>query len=68
MHSPDTCFKLTKGILLADVFHYPHKTVADALFISFLMHHYASPVALFILAFLIQKLPTLKEKETGMKS
>lgn len=53
---------------MADEFHYPHKTVADTLFISVLTHRYASPVALFKRAFLIQKLPTLAGKrKTGMK-
>lgn len=55
--------RLTQGVLLADVFHYPHKTVADALFISVLAHFYAGPVALFVLTFLIQQLPALKYSE-----
>ena len=46
-------FGLTYGVLLADVSHYPHKTITDALFIRFLTHRYTSPVALFILPFLI---------------
>lgn len=68
-------FVLTYRVLLADVSHYPHKTIADALFISVLMHCYASPVALFILSFLIQQLSTLKKPEysaqlveTGIKT
>ena len=52
---------LTYRVLLADVFHYPHEAIADALFISVLTHSYTSPVALFVLAPLKQQLPTLKK-------
>lgn len=51
---------LTQGVLLADVSHYLHETIADALFVSVLTHCYTSPVAFFIVAFLIQQLPTLE--------